>query len=165
MALGVRPPMRQALGWRELADAVRRAPEWSPRAQDPPVVADSFATMFCVGFHLRRTASMYTLEHRRNVQYGMVGKLAEWGADESAFLEAMPHHNGPVLYAHNHRASGKRLRQPDPARMQGLFAWVERLETVTIGEAPRVHCCYSLYRCTGWRGPAGSPRRAESADD
>jgi hypothetical protein len=150
MALGVRPPMRQALGWRELAQAVETHSRRYTR-EPAPLVADSFATMFCVGFHLRRT-DLYTLDHERNAQYGMVGKLADWGADERAFVKAMGRGGGPVLYVHNHEASGKRLRAPEPARMRRYFARVEPLETVTVSGAGRIHRSYGLYLCEGWRG-------------
>jgi len=152
MALGVRPPMRQALGWRELAQAVQKTPNWSSRPNPPPLVADSFATMFCVGFHLRRTESMYALAHERNAQYGMVGKLADWHADERALVEAMARRPGPVLYVHDHRVSGKRLRAPEPTRMRRYFAEVEPLETVTVAHGDRVYRSYGLYACRGWTG-------------
>jgi len=160
MAMGVRPPMQQALGWRELARAVEQR---APKLVKHParIVADSFPTMFCVGFHLDRTEGLYSLEHKRNAQYGMVGKLAGWHADERAFVEAMAGRPGPVFYVHDHRASGKRLREPEPTRMGRYFAEIEPLETVTVAHGDRVYRSYGLYACRGWTGRTSPLPREE----
>ena len=165
MAVGVRPPVRQALGWRELAQAVREAPHPSSRPDEPLLVADSFATMLCVGFHLNRTAGMYALEHKRNAQYGVLGQLRGWRADERAFIEAMGRRPGPVLYLHDHRASGNRLRAPEPTRMRRYFREVEPLETVTVAYGDRIHRSYGLYACRGWRGPAPGASEAQARSE
>lgn len=154
--VGGRPPNLRTLGWRQLADKVREL-EGERGDGASLIVTDSFATAVCLGFQLDRRGGIYTLHHRRNERYGLVGQLREWGMDESALAEADG--GRTALYVHKYHISDEKERPDPPTRIRRFFPDINLVGEVKIERGGRLLRHFGIYEC--WPpGPAVSPPTA-----
>jgi len=147
---GIRVPTRQMEGWREVTERVEAMDETWPGGR-PIVVTRSFKTAVCLGFR-RGREDIYTLEHRRNERYGLIGQLAAWGIDER-HLE-MERGDRDALYVIPRGHEVARPHKPNLKRIRRFFTTVEPVDAFDIVRGGHPLFSFHLFRCTGRRDPA-----------
>ena len=157
VALRLRPPTRQMLGWRDLARRVRSVRSgW--RGAEPVIITDSASTHFCLAFHLRQRQNIYTLDSLVNRRYGLVEPLGVWGIDQPHLVADMESGRlAPEAIFIDQPHHTTRSTFPPPEQLTRLFASVELLEPLLVTRGGRVVVIFTLYACRQWR--ASSPDR------
>ncbi|MBM4038646.1 MAG: glycosyltransferase family 39 protein [Planctomycetes bacterium] len=139
LAMGLRPPGLQRLGWRELAARLA-----TPEHATEVIVTDTFATAMTLGFHLGRRKDIYVLQHPRNQRYGLVEQLRTWRMDEARMLADL--RGREALYVHEHDCFDRCDCATEPQRLRKLFQTVSPVDTVALFHGGQMMKCFRIYR-------------------
>lgn len=139
LALGLRPPGLQRVGWRELAARLTTA----GRASET-IITDTFATAMTLGFHLGRREGIYTLDAPRNERYGLVEQLKAWRMDEACMLAERGGQD--ALYVHEHDCFSRCKCAIEPMRVRQLFSEVQLIDSVALSHGGQMAKCFHIYR-------------------
>jgi len=142
--VGARPLTARMIGWRELADDVRRL-QAAPEGRSRFLVTESFRTAFCLSFRLGVREGIYTLAHERNMRYGLEEELSRLGIDEAHMLAERTGQD--ALYVHEYHFSARRGADDPPWRIYRLFSRVEQVGDSPVTLAGRQLRHYGLFRC------------------
>jgi hypothetical protein len=127
VALGVRPPGLQQLGWRQ---AARRVQAVQAREKAEFIATDSFAAAMSLGFHLGRREGIYTLPHPRNEVYGLVEQLSAWRMDAAHMVRE--HRGRDGLFVREDRCYDRCECGKEPKAARQFFRDVALLDTEAV---------------------------------
>jgi 4-amino-4-deoxy-L-arabinose transferase-like glycosyltransferase len=147
---GLKPPTSRMLGWADLARCVR---DIEARSTTPPsfIAADSFRTALPLAFYLDTRRDIYSLQHERNVRYGLRGELGEWGMDEAHLIAEQAGRDG--IYVHRFRPSDRPDVERLPDRVYRLCTSLDKEGDVRIVIRGRTIVHFGVYRLHGLTAP------------
>jgi hypothetical protein len=145
---GLPPPTRQMLGWSEVAAAIKEVRR-QPGRGNAFLLANSFPNALLVGYHLQQREAIFSFDHKRNVRYGMLDSIRQWGIGERDMFDRC--RGRDAIFVHEFRAD-RSGREEGPARLYRIFDSVEPAREVDVVYGGKRVKHFGLFYCRRLRG-------------